>query len=150
MSPRKLCCVSLFPAILCLIGLRASAQASVSENASAYIYVDANSGSDGNSGAANSPFQSIQAAIDQADNDNRNGIGAKVIIKPGMYRETVTVANYRDTGASLIIEAPEPGSAIISGSDQLTGWNDEGGGIYSHPWSASSGDCPIPSGWPSS
>jgi Right handed beta helix region len=150
MSPRKLCCVSLLPAILCLIGIRASAQASVSENATAYIYVDANSGSDGNSGAANSPFQSIQAAIDKADNDNQNGVGVKVIVKPGVYREAVTIGNYRSTGASLIIEAPQPGSAIISGSDQLTGWNDEGGGIYSHPWSTSSGDCPVPSGWPAS
>ena len=58
MLPRNLPIVFL-PAVLCLIGIRANAQANLSENQSTYIYVDVNNGSDGNSGAADSPFQTL-------------------------------------------------------------------------------------------
>ena len=50
-------CLFSFPAVLCLIGIRANAQANVTENESTYIYVDANNGSDGNSGSSGSPLQ---------------------------------------------------------------------------------------------
>src|SRR5579859_229763 len=147
MLPRNLRIV-LVPAVLCLIGIRANAQANLSENQSTYIYVDANSGSDGNSGAADSPFQTLQAAIDQADSENQQGIGVKVIVKPGVYRESVNIGNYRSTGAALTVEASTQGAAIIAGSDVLTGWNARGDGVYTHPWTANLGACDVPSGWP--
>ena len=147
MLPRKLC-FFLFPAVLCVFGTRTSAQANISENESSYIYVDANYGSDGNSGAAGSPFRTIQAAVNQANSENQQGIGVKVIVKPGVYRESVTIGNYRSTGAALTIEAPSPGTAVIAGSDVLTGWNAGGNGIYTHPWTANLGACDVPSDWP--
>src|SRR5205807_9628826 len=92
--PRKLCGFSLIPAILCLTGIRASAQAYVNENQNTYIYVDANSCSDGNSGAASAPLQTIQAAIIKANTFNRQGVGVKVIVNAVVYRETVTIGSW--------------------------------------------------------
>jgi len=145
---RTLLHFALLTAILCVFADRASTQANVSESYSTYVYVDANSGSDNNSGARGSPFQTIQAAVNQANALNQNGIGVKIIVNPGVYRETVNIGNYLTTGATLALEAASPGTAAISGSDVLTGWNNEGGGIFSLPWSANIGPCSIPSGWP--
>lgn len=147
MFPRNLC-VFLLPAVLCLIGIRASAQANIPENQSTYIYVDANNGSDGNSGSSGSPLQSLQAAIDQANSENQQGVGVKVIVKPGVYREAVTIGSYRSTGAALTVEAAVAGAAIVAGSDVLTGWNARGDGVYTHAWTANLGACAVPSGWP--
>ncbi len=147
MLPRNLCLV-LLPAVLCLIGIRASAQANITENQSTYIYVDANNGSDGNTGASNSPFQTLQAAIDQADSENQQGVGVKIIVNPGVYRETVNIGSYGSTGAPLTVEAATPGTAILAGSDVFTGWNARGDGVYTHPWTVNLGACPVPSGWP--
>lgn len=139
---------ALVPAILCLIANRASAQANVTENQSTYIYVDAKAGSDSNSGAQSSPFKTIQAAINKADTDNQNNIGVKVIVNPGVYRESVTIGNYKSTGAALTVQAASTGTAIIAGSNVITNWANAGGGIYSHVWTESLGWCAIPSGWP--
>ena len=149
MSPKKLFCLFSLPAVLCFTGIRASAQANVNENAGAYIYVDAYSGSDGNSGAAGSPLQTIQAAVNQANSKNQQGVSTKIIVNPGVYRETVNIGNHGSTGATLTVEAAKPGTAIISGSDVLSGWNAEGNGIYSHTWTPNLGTCPVPAGWPS-
>jgi hypothetical protein len=48
-------------AILAIAGDRASAQATVTENQSTYIYVDGRLGSDANSGAQSSPFKTVKA-----------------------------------------------------------------------------------------
>lgn len=147
MLPRNLLCFAL-TAILCPFGNRASAQANVSENQGTYIFVDANLGSDNNSGAQSSPFQTIQTAVNRANALNQDGVGVKVIVNPGIYRETVNIAGYNTTGATLTVQAASSGTAVISGSDVLTGWNNEGTGVFSHPWNAMVGPCPIPSGWP--
>ena len=129
-------------------GLRAGAQASVNENESASIYVDANKGLDNNPGTAASPFKSIQAAINQANALNRSGIGVKVVISPGVYRESVTVSGYNQTSSPLTIEAASTGMAVIAGSDVLTGWTQQSAGVYSTSWTANLGFCAIPTGWP--
>ena len=48
----------------------------------------------------------------------------------------------------MTIQAASAGTAIIAGSDVLTGWTEESAGIYSMPWTANLGQCAIPSGWP--
>src|SRR5437764_4841116 len=108
--PRKKVLYALFPAILCLYANRASAQASLTENQTTYIYVDAKTGSDSNSGAQSSPVKTIQAAINKADADNQKGIGVKVIVNPGVYRESVTIYNYKSTAAVLTIQAATTGT----------------------------------------
>lgn len=124
--PSKNFFFALVPAILCLIANRASAQANVTENQSTYIYVDAKAGSDSNSGAQSSPFKTIQAAINKADTDNQNNIGVKVIVNPGVYRESVTIGNYKSTGAALTVQAASTGTAIIAGSNVITNWANAG------------------------
>jgi len=146
--PCKKVLFALLPAIFWLHASRASAQASVTENQTTYIYVDAKTGSDSNSGTQSSPLKTVQTAINKADADNQKGIGVKVIVNPGVYRETVTISNYKSTSAVLTVQAAATGTAIISGSDVITNWANVGGGIYSHVWTEALGWCSIPSGWP--
>src|ERR1035437_5917979 len=110
---------ALFLAILALAANRASSQAYVTENQSHHIYVDASNGSDGNSGAQNSPFKTVQAAINKANDLNRQGIGVKVIVGGGVSRESVGIYGNNQTGPTLPVQAPSTGTATISGSDVL-------------------------------
>lgn len=140
---------TLLLAILAVSGFRASAQASVNENESAYIYVDANYGSDSNSGSYDSPLLTIQNAVNKANADNEKWIGTKIIVRPGVYREYVYIGNYKATTAPLTIQAETAGTAIIAGSDQLWNWSWSWGNVYIHSWTANLGTCAVPSGWPS-
>ena len=124
-----------------------SAQANVLENQSTYLYVDAKVGSDANSGAQSSPFKTVQAAVNKANLLNQQGVGVKVIVNAGVYREFVTIGNYKTTGATLTIQAAVTGTAVIAGSDVLTGWS-ESAGIYTRGWTYDTTPCPIPAGWP--
>ena len=72
----------------------------------------------------------------------------KVIVNSGVYRETVSINNYKSTGAALTLQAAVTGAAIISGSDVITNWANAGSGIYTHVWTENLGWCPVPSGWP--
>jgi Right handed beta helix region len=139
---------ALFTAILALSGIRASAQAHVTENQTHYLYVDAKSGNDGHSGAKTSPLKTIQAAVDKADSNNVNNIGTKIIVNAGVYREDVFISAYRSTWAPVTIQAAVTGTAIIDGSNVLSGWSLQSNGIYTHTWTPNLGTCGVPSGWP--
>ena len=148
--PLRKALFALLPAILAVTGIRASAQAHVTENQSTYLYVDAASGSDGNSGGQNSPLKTIQAAVDRADANNQKWIGTKVIVKPGVYRESVNIGAYRSTSAPITIQAAVTGTAVLAGSDVLHSWNQQSSGVYTHVWTPNLGTCGIPAGWPGS
>jgi len=135
-------------ATLAVTADRVSAQANVSENQSTYVYVDAKVGSDSNSGAQSSPFKTIQAAVNKASQLNQSGIGVKVIVNAGVYREFVNIGNYKTTSATLTLQAAVAGTAVITGSDVLTGWS-LSGGIYTRGWTYGISSCAVPSGWPS-
>ncbi len=135
-------------ATLTVTGVRTSAQANVIENQSTFVYVDAKAGSDSNSGAQTSPFQTIQVGVNKANSLNQQGIGVKVIVNPGVYREAVTIGNYKTTGATLTVQAAVAGTAIISGANVITGWTQQNSTTYQAPWTYNLGNCPIPSGWP--
>ncbi len=149
MLPRK-ALFALLPAILAVFGIRASAQAHVTEGQSTYLFVDANSGNDGHSGAKTSPLKTIQAAVDKADTNNERNVGTKIIVNAGVYRETVNISAYRSTGATLTIQAAVTGTAVIAGSNVLSGWSRESSGIYTHVWTPNLGTCAIPGDWPGS
>jgi len=140
---------ALLIAILAFSGMRASAQAGVTENQTTYLYVDAHSGSDSHSGSKTSPLKTIQAAVDKADTNNEKNIGTKIIVNAGVYRETVNIGAYKSTGATVTIQAAVTGTAIIAGSNVLSGWSAQSSGIYTHTWTPNLGTCGIPSGWPS-
>jgi hypothetical protein len=133
-------------ATLAVSGNHAIAQANVTENQSTVVYVDAQLGSDGNSGAQSSPFKTIQAGVNKANAINQAGVGVKVMVNPGVYREFVNIGNYKVTNATFTLQAAVTGTAIIAGSDVLTGWS-QAGAIYSRSWINQS-LCSVPPGWP--
>src|SRR5665213_201578 len=135
-------------AILSGAATQTNAQANVIENQTNFIYVDAQTGSNGNSGAKTAPLKTIQAAVNKANALNEKGIGAKVIVNPGTYREFVNIGNYRVTNAPLTVQAAVTGMAIISGADVLTGWNQQSPSVYTHQWIDNVTGCALPSGWP--
>ena len=146
-SIKSLIALSLL-ATLASAGDRASAQASVTENQSTYIYVDAKLGSDSNSGAQSSPLKTIQTAVSKANALNQKGVGVKVEVSAGVYREFVNVGNYKTTSAPFTLESSVTGAAVVAGSDVLTGWNVDSSGIYTRGWTYDQTACNLPSGWP--
>ncbi len=148
----------LYLAALAIAGSRARSQANVVENQTNAIYVDSQKGSDviadvKLAGTSSAPLQTIQAAINLANTKNQQKIGTKIIVKPGVYRESVNIAAIANQStAPLTIEASATGSSIITGADVLTGWSALAGhaNAFLHSWPYNFGECPIPSGWPTS
>lgn len=134
--------------ILAVSGSRASAQANVIENQTSFLYVDAQLGSDSNSGAQSSPLKTIQVAINKANALNQQNIGVKVIVNAGVYREAVSIGNYKATSAPLTVQAAVAGTAVISGANVISGWTQQNATTYQAVWPYALGNCAIPAGWP--
>jgi Right handed beta helix region len=132
---------------LALAGARMFAQANVNPNPSTWLYVDAFVGNDGNSGLQSSPFKTIQAAVNAANVLNQARNGVTIIVNPGVYRESVNVSNDASTSAPLIIQAATTGTAVIAGSEIMTGWEQQNSTTYMTAWPYDLGYCAIPSGW---
>jgi hypothetical protein len=147
MLPRK-ALFALLPAILAVPGIRASAQAYVNENQGTYLYVDAQWGNDSSSGAYNTPLKTIQNAVNRANYNNTKWVGTKIIVRPGVYREHVSINNSNSTTAPLTIQASNWGTAIVTGSDVMSGWWWSWGQVWAHTWNYNFGTSAIPSGWP--
>jgi hypothetical protein len=124
--------------------------AQINESAiSQVVYVDQSNSvaSDQNPGTISQPFLTIGRAISVAAL-NVNG-GTKIEIGPGTYRETINLSGFSSSDqAPLILEATDPGEAVISGSDLWTGWQSQDDGTYTLPWPYRWGNAPSPSGWP--
>jgi hypothetical protein len=125
-------------------------QASVDESKeTASLYVDVNHGSDSNPGSQQRPLKTIGAAAVKAVANNQAGIGTKVIINPGTYRETVALTgNVKDTLLPITFQAATAGTAILSGADVWGGWTVYSGNsnIYTHAWPNKWGLCPLDTG----
>ena len=134
---------------LAVAGIRAYPQASITENQTTYVYVNASTGSDSHTGSSTSPLRTIQAAVNKANANNQKKIGTKIIVASGVYRESVSV-NHGSTTVPLTIQAASTGGAVIAGSDVLSGWTPVSGHPYTyyHSWNYNFGNCAIPSGWP--
>ena len=153
-------------ASLALAGVRARCQANITESQTAAIYVDSEKGSDAalnamstmsastaltkinTVGTSIAPLQTIQSAINLATLKNQLNIGARIVVNPGVYRESINIGASQTT-APLTIEAATTGTTYISGSNAMTGWSAQSGGVYSHSWTYNFGTCATPSGWPS-
>ena len=108
------------------------------------IYVDntSPSASDANNGTDVSlPLLTVQEGVLRARANKRKNISTTVVIMPGTYRETVTLAwtnrdeNQPDNKTPVVIRAAEPGTVILSGSDVWSDWTyDERSNSYSHEW----------------
>jgi hypothetical protein len=141
---------ALLTAVLAFSGIRASAQAGVTESQTHYLYVDAQSGSDMLAGSKAAPLRTLQAAVDQAEASVANNIGTKIVVNPGVYRESLNLGGSSSTGATFTIQAAVTGSVVLDGSDVLSSWSRQSSGIYTHVWTPNLGTCGIPAGWPGS
>ncbi len=142
--------VALTFALCAISGKSAHAQANVIENETSSVYVDASLGSDSNPGTQSQPLKTIGAAVNAATNNNVKGIGTKVLVNPGVYRELVQIfPKSHQTNAAMTIQAVQNGTAIIDGADLLTNWNPSGApGAYAYAWQDKLSVCPVPAGWP--
>jgi hypothetical protein len=133
-----------------LTGHLAWSQANVDESQeTAVVYVDAVKGSDSNPGTKSQPLQTINAAASLAITNNYAGIGTRVIINPGMYRESIamTVSGH-DTTFPMTFQAVTAGTVILSGADIWTGWKATKGNpqVYLNSWPYKWGLCPLDTG----
>jgi hypothetical protein len=143
--------VALCFATVTLPSVSALAQANVAEAQSAVLTVDANLGSDVNAGIGQ-PLKTLQAAIDKAVLNSSNGLPTRVLISPGEYRETLNfTGNSSGTAPAITMQAMQPGTVTVSGSDLLTHpyQASSNRSIYSYAWNYNLGLCSVPSGWPS-
>lgn len=132
--------------MVCIIaGNRASAQASINENQSHYIYVNGSWGSNSNPGTSSKPLKTVQAGVNKAVSYAKSGIGSKVIISPGTYRETVSL--YYKSYVPITIQASTTGTAIIDGANVLTNWHKASTYVYEYYWKDTVTGCSLPSGW---
>jgi len=125
-------------------------QATVDETLeTAIVYVDVNHGSDSNPGTQLLPLQTISAAAVLANTNNQAGIGTKVIINPGTYRETVVPPKSgRNTDLPITFQAAVSGSVIVSGADVWTNWKTYSGNqkAYTNSWPYQWGLCALDGG----
>ena len=137
-------------AALLFCGTEAWSQANVNESLeTSTVYVDAVNGSDSNPGTKQLPFKTIAFAAGVAVSNNQSGLGTKVIVNPGTYRESVTMDySYKDTTLPITIQAATTGQAIVSGADVWTGWSAYPGraNVYTKSWPNQWGLCALDGG----
>jgi len=80
--------------------------------------------SDENPGIAERPFKTINKAAQVVQ------AGDKVIVKAGVYRETVRMQRGGTPQKPIIFVAEPTGSVVIKGSDIITGWGHMEGNIW--------------------
>jgi hypothetical protein len=149
MTIKSVLAVACATAVAAFAACDAVAQAHVNESESATIYVNASYGNDGHPGTSSQPLRTLGAATSRAENNNLRGVGTRILIEPGVYRESVMLGSrWRQTGAAITYQATNPGAAIISGADVLTRWSHSYGNVFAHYWPYNTGWCPVPSGWP--
>lgn len=115
------------------------------------VYVDQQNpkASDANDGNRTAPLKTIAQALRLGEAANVRNTGVKVLIAPGIYRETVVLSHTAtQTDAPIVLEATEKGKVTISGSDVWTDWQKVGSdNTYTHPWPYKWGMAPYPAGW---
>ena len=97
--------------------------------ASGTFYVD-NSGtscSNAGPGTEAQPYCTISAAVAA-----QGGPGTSIIVKPGIYRESVTVTTSGSASDPFVIQADSPG-VVVDGADDFSGasqWTPSSGAVY--------------------
>lgn len=132
-------------AMCCFIGGRAYAQSNINENQNTTLYVNGSAGSNSNSGAYGHPLKTIQAGVNKAISYAKSGIGTRLMISPGTYRESVTV-NYRSK-VPITVQATTTGASIIDGANVLTNWHKTTSTVYAYNWTDTVSGCSLPNNW---
>ena len=100
---------------------------------------------DENPGSVEAPVRTIGRATELAAAYNARSIPVRIVIGRGTYRESLALfGNGNTTSAPLSLEGQD---VTISGSDLWTGWTEEDGGVYAHPWPYTWGLAALPDGW---
>ena len=138
--------VSLLSLLALFLPASARGQATVNESLeTASLYVNGATGSDSNSGSESNPLKTIGKAASLAETNNQNGIGTKVTIEAGTYRESVTLShNKKDTTMPITFEAASGANVIVSGATVYTGFAEYSlnHSIYTTSWTNNWGTCP--------
>ncbi|MGH8045815.1 MAG: hypothetical protein ACREKL_01095, partial [Chthoniobacterales bacterium] len=79
-----------------------------------------------------SPGGSFRRTLSRAFERHAAGKSVRVILAPGIYRDSFAVGPAQ-SGAHLLIEAAEPGKVILSGSDEWRGWEVRNG-VWQSRW----------------
>lgn len=107
------------------------------------LLVDPKAGDDVTAnGSPSKPYRTLGTALELARPLLEKNQKIKILLRPGVYREeTFFKPKNPESRGYLIIEATEKHQAILSGSDDWSGdqgpgdgWRDEGGGVFSKPW----------------
>ncbi|MCI5145465.1 MAG: hypothetical protein D3923_08010, partial [Candidatus Electrothrix sp. AR3] len=98
------------------------------------FYVDCNDprASDANPGTRDKPIKTINYIVNHV---SKNKIPARIIVKPGVYREKILVEHESMSvdDPLMILEAEKKGSVTLSGSEIFSDWK-KGNGYYTHHW----------------
>ncbi len=97
---------------------------------------------DNNDGSSAKPLRSISAGIKRAVQFKKAGISSRIIVKNGVYRESVrfdTYTNYYknqpDNSVRILLEGEEAGKVVVSGSDPESGLElEREGNFVVIPW----------------
>ena len=104
---------------------------------------------DANPGTEDRPLKTIAKAAALAVQNNLRNTSTRVVIYPGVYRESISLqSKTKLSDAAIQFEAKESGMAKIAGSDVWTGWKKQGTtNTYTHAWPYTWGVAPYPEGW---
>jgi hypothetical protein len=130
-------CLALLPSAV------AWGQASVNESEeTSLLYVNTSTGSDSNPGTQAKPFKTLTKGVDTALSQAQKGIGTRVTVEPGTYRESISVSGSSST--PVTIEAATAGTVVVSGADVWTGWQAYASNshVFTHSWPYRWGFCP--------
>ncbi|GJL49366.1 MAG: hypothetical protein NPIRA01_05930 [Nitrospirales bacterium] len=97
------------------------------------------------------PLKSVKPALKIAIQNRKKGLGTKILIYPGIYRENLSLM-FQESSEGLspiMLIAKENGKSVISGSDIWTDWHQDSSDTLSHTWPHNWGMRPVPEGWPS-
>ena len=114
------------------------------------IYVDQRheQAADDNPGTASLPLLTLGRAIAVASEANAASTPVRIVVQPGVYRESIRIApDERATPAPITIEGAADG-VVVSGADVWDGWTHRDNGVYSHPWPYDLGLAAMPPEWP--
>jgi Ricin-type beta-trefoil lectin domain-like/Right handed beta helix region len=102
---------------------------------------------DSNDGSEAAPLKTIVGALKLAAPLREQGRKVRILFYPGVYRDYLISGggqdgetppwpfwNLPDNATELVLEAKEPGRAIISGADIWTGWRNLGNGRWAREW----------------
>ena len=101
------------------------------------------------SGTPSSPYGSLAAAARAALEKLEAGVPTRILLAPGIYRQSFGSLDFSRGAASttlLVIEGAGDGRTIVSGADAFPGeaWREEGGGIWSIAWPHDLGNTNVP------